>query len=97
MIETLTVDKSIIKPNETFTIGFEDPNHPACNFNIYNALSGQKVASAANTLTMTTSLPATGSYDVEVISNGKSLMNRSLILVTPEETGRLPQTDGLCK
>ena len=94
MIETLTVDKSIIKPNETFTIGFEDPNHPACNFNIYDALSGQKVASAANTLTMTTSLPATGSYDVEVITNGQSLMNRSLILVTPEETGRLPQIGG---
>ena len=28
MIETLTVDKDVIKPSEEFTIGFEDPNHP---------------------------------------------------------------------
>jgi hypothetical protein len=40
---------------------------------------------------MTTSLPAVGSYDVEVTTNGKTIMNRSLILVSPEETGRLPE------
>ena len=91
MIETLTIDKDIIKPGEEFTIGFEDPNHPACDINIYDAMTGAKMASAQNTLTMTTSLPATGSYDVEVVSAGTSLMNRSLILVSPEETGRLPQ------
>ena len=30
-IETLTIDKDIIKPNEEVTIGFEDPNHPTAN------------------------------------------------------------------
>ena len=95
MIETLTVDKSIIKPNEEFTIGFEDPNHPAADINIYKALDGSKVASIEGSLTMTTSLPEVGSYDVEIISNGVTLMNRSLILVSPEETGRLPQINSI--
>lgn len=91
MIETLTVDKSVIKPNELFTIGFEDPNHPVANFNIYDAMSGSLVANANGVLTMTASLPSVGSYDVEVTTNGNTIMNRSLILVSPEETGRLPE------
>ena len=91
MIETLTVNKSVIKPNEEFTIGFEDPNHPVSDITIYNALSGAKVTKALGVLTMTTSLPAEGSYDVKVVTNGETLMNRSLILVSPETTGRLPE------
>ena len=91
MIETLTVDKDVIKPNEEFTIGFEDPNHPVADIKIYNALTNEMVAGASGVLTLTTSLPSVGSYDVEVTTDGQTLMNRSLILVTPEETGRLPQ------
>ena len=91
MIETLTVDKSVIKPNELFTIGFEDPNHPVADIRIYDALTGALVASENGILTMTTSLPTVGSYDVEVTSKGVTVMNRSLILVSPEETGRLPE------
>lgn len=91
MIETLTIDKDIIKPGEEFTIGFEDPNHPKADIYIYNVFSGELVASAYNVLTLTTSLPEIGSYDVKVITNGTEIMNRSLILVSPEETGRLPQ------
>ena len=91
MIETLTIDKDIIKPGEDFTIGFEDPNHPVATFEIYDALTDKKVAqSDANVLLFTTSLPAVGSYDVKVRCNGQVTTNRSLILVTPEETGRLP-------
>ena len=95
MIETLTIDKSVIKPNEEFTIGFEDPNHPVADFTLYDALTGAEVASATGVLTITTSLPEVGSYDVKVVSDGKELMNRSLILVSPEETGRLPQINSL--
>lgn len=95
MIETLTIDKDIIKPNEVFTIGFEDPNHPVADIRILNAMTGEEVAACAGQLTMTTSLAEVGSYDVEVTSEGKTLMNRSLILVTPVETGRLPQINDI--
>ncbi|MBR3883996.1 MAG: T9SS type A sorting domain-containing protein [Bacteroidaceae bacterium] len=95
LIETLTVDKEIIKPNEEFTIGFEDPNHTVSDIEIYNAFSGKLEASGKDVLTLTISLPETGSYDVKVTTDGKELMNRSLILVSPEETGRLPQINSL--
>ena len=95
MIETLTVDKSVIKPNEDFTIGFEDPNHPVSDIKIKNALTDEIVTSSNGVLTMTASLPAVGSYDVEVTTNGNTIMNRSLILVTPETTGRLPQINSI--
>lgn len=91
LIETLIVDKNIIKPNEEFTISFEDPNHSVADFKIYNAATNALVASKNSTHEITASLPAVGSYDVEVTTNGATLMNRSLILVTPNETGRLPQ------
>ncbi len=91
LIETLIVDKNIIKPNEEFTISFEDPNHSVADFKIYNAATNALVASKNSTREITASLPAVGSYDVEVTTNGATLMNRSLILVTPNETGRLPQ------
>ncbi len=95
MIETLTIDKEVIKPNEEFTIGFEDPNHAKANIRILNALTGRAVANASDVLSMTASLPTTGSYDVEVTTNGETVMNRSLILVSPEETGRLPQINSI--
>jgi len=95
MIETLTIDKEIIKPNEEFTIGFEDPNHPVASIRILNAQTGAEMASCTDQLTMTASLPTTGTYDVEVTSGGQTLMNRSLIFVTPEETGRLPQINSI--
>lgn len=91
IIETLTLSKSIIKPNEKFIIGFEDPNHKPVNFKIYNALTDRLVASANNVLTFETSLPTTGSYDVQYTYNGEDHMVRSLILVSKEETGRLPE------
>ena len=96
MIETLTVDKTIIKPGEEFTIGFEDPNHATASFAIYDALTDkQVVVSKSGVLTFTTSLPNVGSYDVKVKTGGTIVTNRSLILVTPEETGRLPLVDGI--
>ena len=95
MIETLTIDKSIIKPGEEFTIGFEDPNHAKADIYIYNAFTGEVAAQANDVLAMTTTLPEVGSYDVKVVTNGQEVMNRSLILISPEETGRLPQIQNI--
>ena len=91
IIETLTIDKNIIKPNETFSIGFEDPNHDAVDFKIYDALTDKLVAQEKGVRVFETSLPATGSYDVEYTYNGEKHMVRSFILVSKEETGRLPE------
>lgn len=95
VIETLTLNKDIIKPNEEFTVGFEDPNHAVADIQIQNSLTGEVMAEAKGQLSLTASLPETGTYDVQVTSGGKTTISRALILVTPEATGRLPQVNSL--
>lgn len=95
IIETLTLDKDIIKPNEDFTLGFEDPNHAVADFEISNSLTGAVVATATGQRTLTTSLPETGSYDVKVTTNGTTTTSRAFVLITPEATGRLPQVNSI--
>lgn len=96
VIETISIDKNIIKPGEKFTIGFEDPNHQVSTFKIYNSLTNEVIATNEEaSLFITTSLPAEGTYDVEVITDKGTTMTRGLILVSPEETGRLPIIDNL--
>lgn len=95
IINTLTIDKEIIKPNEEFTVGFEDPNHGAATIEILDALTGEVVAKCEGQRTLTTSLPAEGSYDVRVTYNGETTMTRAMILISPEATGRLPQINSI--
>lgn len=95
IINTLTIDKEIIKPNETFTVGFEDPNHGDATIEILNSLTGEVMATKNNTRLLTTSLPEEGSYDVRVTYNGEETMSRAMILVSPEATGRLPQINSI--
>lgn len=95
VINTLTLDKEIIKPNETFTVGFEDPNHGPADIEILNSLTGDVVQQGSGERTLTTTLPATGSYDVRVTSDGNTTTSRAMILVTPETTGSLPQINSI--
>lgn len=102
-IEKLTIDKDIIKPNEEVTIGFEDPNHPTASIEVLDALTGEVIDSKSGVLSLTTSLPSIGTYDVRVATqmniNGvlkdTTVMNRALLLVTPESTGRLPMINNI--
>ncbi len=90
-VETLVIDKAVIKPNETFTIGFEDPTHESATFEILNALTGNVAYSASNVKELTTSLPDLGCYDVKITTSAGVTTTRSLIIITPEATGSLPQ------
>ncbi len=95
IIETLTLDKDVIKPGEDFTLGFEDPNHATSKIEILNSLTDEVVASKDNVRSLTASLPAEGSYDVRVTTGGVTTTSRAFVLVTPEATGRLPQIESL--
>lgn len=90
-VETLKIDKSIIKPNEEFTIGFEDPTHAPVKFELIEASTGEVVDSKDNVIEITTSLPNLGCYDVQTTIDGVSSISRGLVLITPEEVGRLPR------
>lgn len=94
-VETLVIDKSIIKPNEVFSIGFEDPNHDKVTFEIIKSATGEVVYSESEVIQLTTSLPDLGCYDVRTIKGDNEVTTRSLIIITPVETGFLPRISSL--
>ena len=89
-ITTLLVSKPVIKPNEEFDIYFEDPNYHPSQIRVLSALTGEEIKTASDVSERTLSLPETGCYDVEVTADGVVTMTRGCILVSPEETGRMP-------
>ena len=95
IIDDINVDKPVIKPGETFTIGFEDPNHLPADIRILDNMTGEEKASAKQVLKFTASLPTVGSYDVEVTTANGTDIHRDIILVSKEETGRMPEVNGI--
>jgi len=92
--ETLTdlkVSKAVIKPNEEFTVGYVDDMAPAAQkWEILNT-TGDVVAQTTNALTLTTKLAEIGIYDLRLTDpDGKVVMMRAKIQVTPEATGAVP-------
>lgn len=94
IINTISINKPVIKPNEEFTIGFDDPNHAPSTIIITDAITGDEVAKATEVRTLTTKLSELGTYDVEVITGEESTMTRGCLLISPEETGRMPEIEG---
>ena len=84
--DAVTVDKAVIKPNETFTVGFEDPFHAVADFKIVNAASGAVLFEQKGVKSVTTSLADLGTYDVVA---GKTTYP-GLISISPLSTGALP-------
>ena len=82
VIEGISIDKPVIKPNEDFTISFDDPNHAPTTWTILRA--GETIKSQKGT-SWTTSLPEIGIYDLKYTSNGETVTREGLIQISPEE------------
>lgn len=95
IINTISISKPVIKPNEEFTIGFDDPNHAPSTIIITDAITGDEVAKATEVRTLTTSLSELGTYDVEVITGEESTMTRGCLLISPEETRPYARNRGI--
>lgn len=89
-VTTLLVSKPVIKPDEEFDIYFADPNYHPSKIRVLSALTGTEIKVADNASRLTLSLPEIGCYDVEVTADGVTTMTRGCILISPEETGRMP-------
>ena len=89
ILDNIVIDKPVIKPNENFTISFEDPNHATANWVITNSATGEVVATVNNgkLVEFNSGLSEVGSYDVTV--NG--VTTPGLIQISPEETGAMPE------
>ena len=89
----VVIDKAVVKPNETFTLKFEDYLiSPAREWKLINSATGAVVYSTSNATSITTSLDEVGSYDLRLIdSEGKVHITCGKVQITPVETGAVPQ------
>ena len=100
--DEIKADKSIIKPNEEFTIAYVDPRHEAGNWKIEH--NGAVVAHSDNTKKIhVDGLSATGFYDLvltgKVNENGlrtdKEVRYSNYIQITSEAVGAVPHINSL--
>lgn len=91
-VTDLEISKAVIKPNEAFTVKYVDDMAPAAKkWEILSAVTGNVVATQVNSLSVTTSIPTIGVYDLRVTdSEGNQNMMRAKIQVTTEATGAVP-------
>ena len=96
-------NKTIIKPNEEFKVGYVDPRHTAANWALKNS-DGQTMASSNGTTEFTVNnLSEIGNYDLEVTGDvhsesGTTSQTRTFkafVQITGNETGALPQIQTL--
>jgi endo-beta-N-acetylglucosaminidase D len=88
--DSFSLNKSVIKPNEEFTIGYDDPKHAASTWALYDN-NGTKVYSTTAT-SFTTSLSKIGGYNL-VVDEGTSNEQTYgyYVQVSGEDTGALPE------
>lgn len=92
-IETVIIDKPIVKPNEEFSVKFEDQLHtPAQKWEVKDPLTDKTIAEASNTTQLTTSISKEGLYDLYLTNDkGETTITRGFVQITPIETGAVPQ------
>ena len=97
ILEGYSVDKPVIKPNETFTVSFDDKNHSeAVSWKIYRSKDNTLMATFTGGTSFSTTLSEKGLYDLEVTytnQNGATVTEkkRAMIQVSGEEVGAVPE------
>ncbi|MGP1590283.1 MAG: endo-beta-N-acetylglucosaminidase [Prevotella sp.] len=89
----VVINKTVVKPNETFTLKFEDYLIDAAKeWKLLDATTGEEVFTETNKTSITTQLSKVGTYDLVLTdSKGTKHVTRGKVQVTPEETGAVPQ------
>ena len=97
ILEGYSVDKPVIKPDETFTVSFDDKNHSeAVSWKIYRSKDNTLMATFTGGTSFSTTLSEKGLYDLEVTYknlNGATVTEkkRAMIQVSGEEVGAMPE------
>lgn len=88
----VVLDRQVVKPGETFTVGLEDAMaDPAQSWKVTNAETGKVVKTAENVKSFELAIDELGVYDVTIVdSKGVEQVLRGKIHVSPEETGAVP-------
>ena len=90
IVEGFSIDKSIIKANEEFTVAFDDPNHSAATW-VIKSSENDAVKGTFNAASFTTSLAEEGIYDLYLTMNGATEVYRGKIQISPAEVGATPE------
>lgn len=93
----VVIDKPVVKPNETFKVGFLDEMaDPAQEWKIVNPVTNETVASANNATSCTLSIAQEGLYDLEYTNAaGQTVKTRGFVQISPEATGAVPQVTNI--
>ena len=89
----VVIDKAVVKPNEEFTLKFEDYLIDAAKeWKLLNSATGAVVYSTSNATSITTKLDEVGSYDLVLTdAKGQKHITCGKVQITPVETGAVPQ------
>ena len=89
----VVIDKAVVKPNEEFTLKFEDYLIDAAKeWKLLNSATGNVVYSTSNATSITTKLDEVGSYDLVLTdAKGQKHITCGKVQITPVETGAVPQ------
>ncbi len=89
-IDDITIDKSIIKPNEEFTVSFVDPNHVEATWTILDQSGNVKDSGTGKSIT-SSALSEIGAYDLKVEYGSVSNTFARYISISSEAVGALPE------
>ena len=90
--DEIQIDKTTIKPGESFEISYVDPRHEPANWELVNS-EGTVVAQANNTTVFSVpdGIQEIGGYDVKVTFNGETTTYGYYVQITSEAVGALPE------
>lgn len=92
---TFSINIPVIKSNQDFTIGFDDPNHAVGTWKIFKAGETNAIHTATDVKSFTYRLPDIGLYDMELTStyNGKQYTAKvsGYIQISEQSVGAVPQ------
>lgn len=90
--DEIQINKTTIKPNESFEISYVDPRHAAADWKLLNS-DGVVVKEASNTTVFSVEegIEEIGGYDLQVICNGQTTTYGYYVQITSEAVGALPE------
>ena len=94
--DDIQINKTTIKPGESFEISYVDPRHAAADWKLLNS-TGVVVKEASNTTVFTVSegIEEIGGYDLQVICDGETTTYGYYVQITSEAVGALPEIQSL--
>ncbi|MCM1292511.1 MAG: T9SS type A sorting domain-containing protein [Bacteroides sp.] len=90
-IEDITINKTIIKPNEKFELSFVDPMHATGTWTISDPETGAVLWTGSGQTVECPGLPSIGAFNLTLTSNGKTLEYPRYVSISSEAVGALPE------